>query len=59
MRVKLIGVSDDARKSESVARGKQTNRPLIATPFAHVGEAVYRHCGRHFKCGLAARVEYE
>jgi len=32
MRVKLIGVSDDARKSESVARRTQTNRPLIA-PF--------------------------
>jgi hypothetical protein len=42
-----------------LSEGSKPIVPLIATPFAHVGEGVYRHCRRHFKCGLAARVEYE
>lgn len=46
MRVKLIGVSDETRKSESVARAKQDRRRLIAAPLAHIGETVHRHCGR-------------
>ena len=40
MRVKLIGVSDEARKSESVARAKQDRRRLIAPFLTHLGEAV-------------------
>jgi hypothetical protein len=47
MRVKLIGVSDEARKSESAAGGKQDRRRLIATPLAHMREAIHRRCGRH------------
>jgi SAM-dependent methyltransferase len=45
MRVKLIGVSDEACKSESVDRGKQDGRRLIDTPSAHMAEAIQRHCG--------------
>ena len=40
MRVKLIGVSDEARKSESVARAKRDRRRLIAPLLTHLGEAV-------------------
>jgi len=40
MRVKLIGVSDEARKSESVARAKRDRRRLIAPLFDALGEAV-------------------
>ena len=47
MRVKLIGVSDNARKSESAARGKQDRRRLIATPLAKMGETIHRRCGCH------------
>jgi hypothetical protein len=51
MRVKLIGVSDEARKSESVARGKRDRDRLIATFLTHIGEAVRRQCGRHLNAG--------
>ena len=54
MRVKLIGVSDTTRKSESVARSREHRRRLIGTALLHIGETVHRHCGRHIKCGLAA-----
>ena len=51
MRVKLIGVSDQARKSESVARGKRDRDRLIATFLTHIGEAVRRQCGCHLNAG--------
>jgi hypothetical protein len=46
MRVKLIGVSDEPRKSESVDRGEQDRCRLIATPLTHIGEAVHQQCAR-------------
>ncbi len=46
MRVKLIGVSDKTRKSESVARAREHRRRLIATALLHTGEMVHRRCGR-------------
>jgi hypothetical protein len=55
----LIGVSDEARKSESVARDKEDRTRLIATPLAHIGEADPSTLRLSLKCGLAARVEYE
>src|SRR5437762_4241252 len=54
MRVKLIGVSNEARKSESVARATEHRHRLIATALVHISETVHRHCARHIKCGLAA-----
>jgi hypothetical protein len=38
MRVKLIGVSDEARKSESVARAKQDYRPRERPRYLSQGE---------------------
>jgi hypothetical protein len=59
MRVKLIGVSDEARKSESVDRAKQDRRRLLAALFD-----AYRRSGSSatcspLKCGLAAPGECE
>jgi SAM-dependent methyltransferase len=47
MRVKLIGVSNQARKSECIARREQDRRRLIAAFLTHIGEAVHRQCARH------------
>jgi hypothetical protein len=51
MRVKLIGVFDEARKSESVARWKQDRRRSIANPLAHICETAHRHSCRHLNAG--------